>query len=213
MGYGDVQYLNKDGKIATPHMDRLGRSGMAFTDAHSGSAVCTPTRYGVLTGRYTWRTHLARGVLMGYSKPLIAQGRMTVASFLKAHGYVTTGIGKWHLGLGLPTTDGAPAKGDGSNVDFAKPIADGPTTLGFDSYYGIAPRWTCRPTCTSRTITSRPCRTTQKTYLRKGLAAKSFTAIGVLPTLTKKAVEFIDARAKAKPPRTARPSRSSCTCR
>ena len=101
LGYGDIQCLNpKNGKIRTPHVDKLASEGMIFTDAHSGSAVCTPTRYGILTGRYAWRSRLKNGVLWGYSPPLIEAGRMTVASLLQEHGYRTAGVGKWHLGLG-----------------------------------------------------------------------------------------------------------------
>ena len=87
-------------------MDRLASEGMYFTDAHTGSAVCTPTRYGLLTGRYAWRTRLKSGVLWGYSPHLIDPGRMTVASLLKQKGYHTACVGKWHLGLDWQTTDG-----------------------------------------------------------------------------------------------------------
>ena len=101
LGYGDVQRLNPQrGKIATPHLDRLAAQGMTFTDAHSGSSVCTPTRYGLLTGRYAWRTRLQSGVLDGGNdEPLIAADRLTVAGFLKQQGYSTACIGKWPPGL------------------------------------------------------------------------------------------------------------------
>ena len=101
LGYGDVQILNPGrGKIRTPNLDRLAGEGMIFTDAHSGSSVCTPTRYGLLTGRYAWRTRLQRGVLDGTDDPpLIAEGRLTVPAFLRRHGYATAAIGKWHLGF------------------------------------------------------------------------------------------------------------------
>src|SRR5438094_5541919 len=99
LGYGDLKCLNRDGKIATPNFDRLAAAGMAFTDAHSGSAVCTPTRYGILTGRYAWRTKLQSGVLGGLSPRLIEPDRLTVASLLKKHGYHTAATGKWHLGM------------------------------------------------------------------------------------------------------------------
>ena len=96
LGYGDIQCLNlKNGKIPTPHVDRLASQGMIFTDAHSGSSVCTPTRYGVLTGRYSWRTSLQSGVVQGFAPCLIAQDRPTVASFLQNEGYHTAIIGKW----------------------------------------------------------------------------------------------------------------------
>ena len=121
LGYGDVSCQNFDDgdspKVSTPHFDRVAREGMRFSDAHSGSAVCTPTRYGLLTGRYAWRTRLQRGVLWGYDQPLIDDGRLTLPQLLKRHGYATAGVGKWHLGLGwqlkagaTSTFDIAPAK-------------------------------------------------------------------------------------------------------
>lgn len=85
LGYGDVRCLNPAGKIATPNMDRLAAEGMVFTDAHSSSSVCTPTRYGILTGRYNWRSRLKSGVLWGYSRRLIEPGRLTVPALLKRH--------------------------------------------------------------------------------------------------------------------------------
>lgn len=197
MGYGDVRCLNKDGKIATPNMDRLAGEGMAFTDAHSGSAVCTPTRYGVLTGRYTWRTKLARGVLLGYSQHLIDPARMTVASMLKAEGYHTGGIGKWHLGMDFATRDGKQAAGNGSNVDFAAPIANSPLAVGFDYYYGISASLDMPPYVYIHNDRFESVPTTTRTYIRKGLAAEDFHAIDVLPTLTAKAVEYIGQCAKA----------------
>ena len=98
LGYGDVQCLApKTSKIPTPNADRLAREGVVFTDAHSGSSVCTPTRYGIMTGRYSWRTWLQKGVVTGFAPCLIDEGRPTVASFLKSQGYHTAIIGKWHL--------------------------------------------------------------------------------------------------------------------
>ena len=99
MGYGDPGRYNEDSKIPTPNIDRLADEGMRFTDAHSPAAVCTPTRYGLLTGRYAWRTHLKRWVLAGYSPNLIDTTRMTVASLFKQHGYATGAVGTsltWH---------------------------------------------------------------------------------------------------------------------
>ena len=100
MGYGDVGVYNPKSKIPTPNMDRFARESMRFTDAHSPSAVCSPTRYGVLTGRYCWRSRLKRNVLSGFSPPLISQDQMTVAELLGEYGYHTACIGKWHLGIG-----------------------------------------------------------------------------------------------------------------
>ena len=106
MGYGDVGCYNPASKIPTPNMDKLAQEGIRFTDAHSPSAVCTPTRYGVLTGRYCWRSRLKHGVLYGYEPPLIERERLTVAGLLKDVGYNTACVGKWHLGLEFSTVPG-----------------------------------------------------------------------------------------------------------
>ena len=155
LGYGDLQAYNPDGKIPTPNTDGLARRGVRFSDAHSPSAVCTPTRYGILTGRYCWRTWLKRGVVGGYTPPLIERGRPTVASILRSRGYATGFFGKWHLGLGwtrangfMPTAADAERMFPGSwqdadprtglNVDFKKPILDGPLDHGFDTAFFTA---------------------------------------------------------------------------
>ena len=130
LGYGDVQVLNARSRVPTPNLNRLARQGMTFTDAHSPSAVCTPTRYGALTGRYCWRSRLKRGVLNGYSAPLLEPGRLTVAGMLRANGYHTSVVGKWHLGLGFQ-------KGADGQIDYAKPVTDGPNEHGFDDSFII----------------------------------------------------------------------------
>ena len=139
LGYGDVKCLNPDGKIPTPNMDRLAAAGMKFTDAHSSSALCSPTRYGILTGRYNWRLPLKKGVLGGYAQRLIEKDRLTVPAFLKQHGYYTGCIGKWHLGMNMPLKNGGFASDypDEWKVDYAQPIVNGPNSLGFDYYFGI----------------------------------------------------------------------------
>ena len=98
LGYGDLSHAG--GKAATPHCARLAREGMRFTDSHTTSSVCTPTRYGILTGRYNWRSTLKKSVLWGMSEPLIESKRLTVPGFLRKQGYHTGVVGKWHLGLG-----------------------------------------------------------------------------------------------------------------
>ena len=114
MGYGDVSCYNPDSKIPTPNMDGLAEEGVRFTDAHSPSALCTPTRYGLLTGRYCWRTRLKKGVLIGYDEtPLIEKDRTTIANLLKNKGYETACVGKWHLGLNWPTKEGYKLQDDG----------------------------------------------------------------------------------------------------
>jgi arylsulfatase A-like enzyme len=131
MGYGDVQALNPHSKIHTPNLDSIATAGMTFIDAHTPSAVCTPTRYGLLTGRYCWRSRLKRGVLNGYGAPLIEPSRPTIASFLRKAGYHTGIVGKWHLGLDLPKAV------DGKGLDFTKPVGNGPQERGFDFSYII----------------------------------------------------------------------------
>ena len=143
MGYGDVQCLNPErGKIPTPHMDQLAREGMHFTDAHTTSSVCTPSRYSLLTGRYNWRTRLQDLVSWGYSPPLIAEDTLTVGKLLQQNGYQTAMIGKWHLGMHFPTTDGKPPQDVRSprstRIDWQGQIKQGPIARGFDYLFGIA---------------------------------------------------------------------------
>jgi arylsulfatase A-like enzyme len=202
LGYGDVHCLNPERcKIATPQIDQLAAQGVTFTDAHSGSAVCTPTRYGILTGRYGWRTRLQRGVLFGYDAPLIAKDRLTVAGYLRDQGYATACIGKWHLGLDLPTTDGQTPKKNGSNVDWSKPLADTPVHHGFDWFYGISGSLDMHPYIyieNDRFVGE--CTVEKNLYHnRKGPAHADFEGVDVLPTIGKKACEYI-ARQKAGKP-------------
>ncbi|MEZ5979744.1 MAG: arylsulfatase [Planctomycetota bacterium] len=128
MGFGDARCYDASSRIPTPNVDRLAREGVRLTDAHSPSAVCSPTRYGLLTGRYAWRTSLQRGVLWGDSPSLIEAGRPTVASVLRSAGYRTGAFGKWHLGLGS----------DPRGPDYTEPIDLGPVQLGFETFFGIS---------------------------------------------------------------------------
>ena len=128
-GYGDASCLNPDSKIQTPNLDRLAREGISFTDAHCSDTVCTPSRYGLLTGRYSWRTTLKRGVFGAERKCLIDDDRLTIASLLKNAGYQTAMVGKWHLGMDFP--------GEVGNRDWTKPVLDMPLDKGFDYFYGI----------------------------------------------------------------------------
>ena len=130
LGYGDVGAFNAGSPVPPPRLDRLAGEGRVYTDAHSPSAVCTPTRYALLTGRYAWRSRLKSGALWGESPPLIEPDRPTIASVLGAAGYVTGCIGKWHLGLEY----GRDAEGE---LDFDAPIAGGPLAVGFDEFFGI----------------------------------------------------------------------------
>jgi arylsulfatase A-like enzyme len=141
MGYGDVSSYNSDSKIQTPNMDKIASEGLMFTNAHTPSSLCSPSRYGLLTGRYCWRTRLKKGVLMDFygDTPLIEEDRLTLASLLKSKGYETACIGKWHVGVSWNTKDGRPASYDEeNNIDFTKPIIGGPLELGFDYFYGTS---------------------------------------------------------------------------
>jgi arylsulfatase A-like enzyme len=213
LGYGDVKCLNPQGKIATPHLDALAKAGMTFTDAHSGSAVCTPTRYGLITGRYAWRTKLQQGVLGGLSPRLIEPNRETVASLLKAAGYRTACVGKWHLGMDWDIKPGkavSPLGIEGANqvdnVNYDTPIKNGPTTVGFDRYLGIAASLDMVPYgfIENDRLTARL--TERKQFpltvgkaggqTRLGPAAADFSAEIVLPTLVSKTCDWIAELAK-----------------
>jgi arylsulfatase A len=167
LGYGDVRCYDPDrGRIPTPHLDRLAAEGMRFTDAHSSSGVCSPSRYTLLTGRYHWRSRLQRGIVRTWEPPLIAEDRDTIANLAKRHGYRTACIGKWHLGWNWPMSaeerelvadfeaggrGAASDRADGAVTDahrqawrtvFSRPIGGGPTTRGFDLYFGTdIPNW------------------------------------------------------------------------
>ncbi len=202
MGYGDVQALNPRSTIATPHLDRLAREGMSFTDAHSGSAVCTPTRYGVLTGRYCWRGSLKRGVLNGNGKPLIEPGRETVASFLRGHGYHTACVGKWHLGLGFVREEG----GGPQDFDYQKPLTDGPHTRGFDHSYIIPASLDFPPYVyiENGSVTGVPDRTQPAqpfpAFLRKGPIGSDFEMENCPDRLLEETTDYLESRRGSEDP-------------
>lgn len=129
-GYGDVSALNHNAKFQTPHIDRIAHEGITFTDGHSSDTVCTPSRYSLLTGRYSWRTSLKKGVLRADGTCLIEEGRLTIASMLKTKGYTTAMIGKWHLQMEFAGTLGA-------DRDWSVPFIGGPIDYGFDYFFGI----------------------------------------------------------------------------
>lgn len=210
MGYGDVHALNPSSKIPTPNLDRLAEQGMTFTDAHSPSAVCTPTRYGLLTGRYSWRTRLKRGVLGGYSPPLIAADRQTIAGMLHQQGYHTSVVGKWHLGMKMPMkpdAKGNPSKWAGDpGVDFTKPIAQGPTTRGFDHSFCVSASLDMPPYVYieddrfSKRPTIQQDRVPFPAFVRAGPRAADFTFDTVLDRLTAEAANVVRKRAQTKKP-------------
>ncbi|MEY2880198.1 MAG: hypothetical protein RLZZ15_2578 [Verrucomicrobiota bacterium] len=194
LGYGDVQALNPTrGKIKTPHLDRLASQGLTFTDAHSGSSVCTPTRYGLLTGRYAWRSRLQRGVLDGTDDPpLIAEGRLTVPALLKLHGYTTAAIGKWHLGFlserppAATTTTAASASAKknktkmGENgLPIGARIVGGPITRGLDYFWGCS---------NARTMSG---------LIENDRVVENLPPIEMLPRLERQAVNYLAEHAAA----------------
>lgn len=217
MGYGDVSGLNGNAKVNTPNIDRLMQEGMHFTDAHTASAVCTPSRYALLTGRYAWRGALKKSVLWEYDPPLIEADRLTLGDMLKQQGYATACIGKWHLGWDWRLKNGAywkdsaaPREGPGSRargslsglVDFTAPIENGPITRGFDYYFGVdVPNFP--PYCyfendhlTAQPDTIKP----DNMFGGKGVMVKGWSLEAVMPELTVRAVDYIDGKAKSEQP-------------
>ncbi|MDI1312045.1 arylsulfatase [Prosthecobacter sp.] len=228
LGYGDVQCYNQErGKIPTPHIDKLASQGMRFTDGHSSSGVCTPSRYTILTGRYPWRTRLQSGIVGVFGAPLIAPERMTIGTLAKQNGYHTAIVGKWHLGWDWPIAaekkiffQGAGKKGSNDEAPvptgehiaawrdvFTKPIAGGPTTRGFDSYFGTdVPNWP--PYCfieNDRTVGVPSAFLPSGDFgdhraSMQGPALQDWKLEGILPALRDHAVSFIVHAAKTSEP-------------
>lgn len=230
LGYGDVACNNPErGKIATPNIDRLAAGGVRFTDGHSSSGVCSPSRYALLTGRYHWRTRLQAGIVNVWGKPLIAPDRLTIAGLAKQQGYRTACVGKWHLGWDWPIPEdkrayfqglGGKAGGGGKVTTevtdehraawkevFSQPIPGGPTTRGFDEYFGTdVPNWP--PYCfidndRTRGIPTEllPAKSLVANQASlQGPALENWKLEGILPALTDRAVDFIGRSAKAQQP-------------
>lgn len=223
LGYGDVQCYNPTrGKIPTPHIDRLAAQGMRFTDGHSSSGVCSPSRYTLLTGRYHWRTRLQSGIVGLWGKPLLDANRMTLGTLAKQRGYRTACIGKWHLGWDwpIPAERGElfKAKPEGDTVAtiaqqevwrevFSQPIAGGPTTRGFDYYFGTdVPNWP--PYCfieNDRTL-GIPSQFLPQQLLANNQASLAGPALvdwslePILPELAQRAAQFIGQAAEQSQP-------------
>ncbi|MEM9365272.1 MAG: arylsulfatase [Planctomycetota bacterium] len=202
LGIGDLSATNPDCKIKTPNLQKMAEEGITFLDAHSSSAVCTPTRYGLLTGRYNWRSRLARGVLSGTSEHLIPADRPTVAHLLKRAGYHTQMIGKWHLGWDWAKV----GEGKKKTIDFTQPVRNGPDINGFDGYYGHCGSLDMPPYVWVDTgkVTAIPEREEGVTrseapygWYRKGPISPDFNIPEVLPHLFDKAIDHVASRSEA----------------
>lgn len=199
MGIGDVGVYNEASKIRTPSLDALAASGMRFTDAHSPSGVCTPTRYGLLTGRYAWRTRLKKGTLNGYSPLLIDPARSTIASMLRGEGYATAVVGKWHLGLGTDEV-----------TDYSKRLRPGPMDVGFDCFFGIPASldmppytfieddWILTSFDGDEARDSERRRLGGQGFWRAGPIARGFAHEDVLPEIMEHSIAFIRKQAKVR---------------
>ncbi len=194
LGYGDPTCYNPASKIPTPNIDRLASEGMRFTDSHSASAVCTPTRYSMLTGRYCWRTRLKKSVLWPWDEPLIKKERLTLPEMLKQKGYQTAAIGKWHLGWKWPTTNSISVKkANGENIDYTQKIKGGPLANGFDYYFGDdVPNFPPYTFIENDKVMVIPTENKPKTLFgHKGKMASGWKLESVMPEITKRSVEFI----------------------
>lgn len=223
LGWGDVSCNNPDrGRLKTPHLDRLAAEGLRFTDAHSSSGVCSPSRYTLLTGRYHWRSRLQQGIVNYLDGPLIAPQRLTLAALAKQHGYHTACIGKWHLGWewNIPAEQRPlfhPGRGNVPDVTdahraawetvYSRPIAGGPLTRGFDVYFGAdVPNWP--PYCfidqdrTAGIPTEflPPHLLTNHLASLPGPALAGWKLEGVLPALTERACRYITERSQSNQP-------------
>lgn len=215
LGYGDVRCYNPESKIPTPHLDRMAREGIRFTDAHSPSTVCTPTRYSILTGRMAFRTGM-RGVFDGVGGPcLIEEDRLTIGDLLREKGYRTALMGKWHVGLTFLDENGDPICRNGleavQRVDFDRPIPDGPIHRGFDEFFGTA----CCPTTDwlyafieGDRVPIPPVGLLDKTPLprhpysrdnRRGVIAPGFDLEEVDMTFLDRSLRFLEQHAREKP--------------
>lgn len=222
LGIGDLTAYNPDSKIPAPNLDRFAREGIRFTDAHTNSSVCTPTRYGTLTGRYAFRTRLKSGVLWGYSKPLIDEGTETVASFLRQQGYHTACVGKWHLGLDWPKLEPQKEIPDiqwndevtpefQDNVDYSKAVTGGPSDHGFDYSFIIPASLDMSPYCyirngmvveapTSYTVGRDEVQNGRGVIWRAGKVAPGFDFDQVLPTVVDSACGYINQQVSSEHP-------------
>ena len=205
LGFADLGCQNPNSKIPTPNLDRLASQGVRFLDAHSPSAVCSPTRYGVLTGRYCWRTSLKRGVLHSNAPPLIDPDRLTIGKMLQTKGYQTACVGKWHLGKSYHLIN-EQDKPIPENIDWDKPLVNGPLQQGFGYHYGWGePGWTFLE---NDRVLEAPTEDMDLSHIGPdligpnnmiGKMAPGYEHEQMLPRFTEKSVEFIDRSAREGP--------------
>jgi arylsulfatase A len=212
LGYGDISIYQDNNKIKTPNIDKIATEGIKFTDAHTPSSVCTPTRYGLLTGRYNWRSELKSGVLTGKSKALIPSSRSTIASILKTKGYNTAFIGKWHLGWDWAIKDEKNNTGEGwdekdfISIDFAKSIKNGPKDLGFEYSYGhsgsldMAPYVYVENGKATQIPETSTVNTGKYSWWRKGPTSKDFIHEDVTPNAFRKGIKYVQEQSKTSKP-------------
>src|SRR5262245_15447263 len=198
LGYGALGRYTRASPIPTPNLIRLAKDGTRFTDAHAPPAVCSPTRYALLTGRYAWRTRLQRGVLTPFDPPLIDPKTLTVPALLKRHGYATACVGKWHLGWDWPTP------GPDGKRDFTRPIPNGPTTRGFDTYFGVDlpnyPPYVFVDQDRTVGIPSEPAPVGRDGFNRAGPMLPGWKLVDVLPEIERRAVKAVENLAKTGKP-------------
>lgn len=219
LGYGDVSKYNPDSKIQTPFMDALAEEGIWCTDAHSTCAVCSPSRYSLLTGRYPWRGKLKKGIVGVCEESVIEDDLYTLPQMLKDNGYHTACIGKWHLGFDWPWKDGVyPPKNvrnhqlNNELFDWSKPIKGGPLAIGFDHYFGDdVPNFppyafiedsalTCKPVQINKDDLMATCIGVAGTFHGNGPGQEEWQIDQVMPTITEKAVKYVIDQSKKDEP-------------
>jgi arylsulfatase A len=203
MGLASLHAEHTASGLPTPNLDRLASEGMSFSDAHSGSAVCSPSRYGLLTGRYAWRTHLKRGIVPKWGMPLITKDRMTLADVASQTGRKTACIGKWHLGWEWPKRGGGLTRKP-QEIDYSLPIGGGPLQAGFDDYFGDdVPNWPPYVWIEDDRALNTPSATMvedDSNGVRAGPMTPGWNLESVLPELTRRCVTYIRDRAADEEP-------------
>ena len=205
LGYGDVSVMNPGGSLMTPNIDTIADEGMRFTDAHSGSSVCSPSRYALLTGRYTWRTRWRQGVLRGLDPALIDSDTPTLGNLLGRHGYRSAAIGKWHLGMGFPRIPEEEKDHINRGIDFDADIEDGPLDRGFDEFFGLSGNIVQHPHAYIRdrrvtAVPDQPYEQPEDYAVTLKYVAPGYEPLEVLDRLTEEAVAFINRAAAADDP-------------